>query len=354
MSISLNRLQTLFISGGFVIDTFFVIAGKCEYVKCNSINSGETILVRLSRSYGFIPNNGYELKLIDFDVGNSVSQKYSEYPNRNELFKKYGKLIKLDDPINETDLESELESKYKKNLEMKSLEKEELVIVKNCFTQIRRVSLILTDLRYKLSMIHDKYLTIVGNDDKIYSFYISGYDRPDPSKLIMVSMDIEYFYEKVKTIDDDLLIIRSNMYQTLDKNTQENQNIFLTLNKKLSTVHESSFVNQKETIQKNIAKHDEQLKKLNIRERDILTEISELEKNKTTFYQDISKINRKALLEKQLGIIDIEKKKILEEAYKLKKRADNMYLILDNIEFDNCILINAILKNIQMLDVLKS
>jgi len=353
MPISVQKIQTLLYKIGFIIDTYFVISDKCEYIKCNSINTGESILIKISRSFSFRPssaNNVYNLNLIDFEVGETIMEKYSDYPTKKELMKKYGGMLKLATTVNDAEMEADLENKYKMNLELKSLEREQLVVVKSCFRQLRRISLVLTGLKYKVCILQHKYMTVVGDDDVIDSFYIRNYDDATNIKNFFIMIDLEYFYEKIHTIDHDMDVIQDSIYTILDKNSAETGDIFTQISTQLQAYDSGtnvSITNKKIDIKASITKYKTQLLALNKRQDDLLKQYSDLSTQSTNYFNDANTLTRKGGVKKQIDVVDSEKQKVLREILTLKRKFDDMYLSTDNIEFDNCILMNGILKNLE-------
>ena len=349
MPISLQKIQSLLYKSGFVIDSYFVIADKCEYIKCNSINTGESILIKISRSFSFRPTsagNTYNLNLIDFEVGENVMEKYSDYPSKNELKKKYGNMIKLATTVNSEEIEADLENRYKMNLELKSLEREQLVIVKSCFRQLKRIALVLTGLKYRVCIIHHKYLTIVNEDTVIDSFYIRGYQE-SKHKMFFVMMDLEYFYEKIQSIDHDLEIIQHSIYTILDRNSVENNGVFEHISRELQQYAGANLQisKKKVDIQASIIKYKQQLTALNNQQDVLIKQYSELNTQSTSYFNDANVITKKGAVKKQIDAVDLEKQKLFTILLNLKRTFDDIYLSTDNIEFDNCILMNGIIKN---------
>ena len=358
MPVSLQKIQSLLYKTGFIIDACFVIADKCEYIKCNSINTGETVIIKIARSFSFKPamaSNVYNLNLIDFEVGETIAEKYSEYPSKKELKKKYGNMLKLATSVNDEEMEADLENKYKMNLELKSLEREQLVIVKSCFRQLRRISLVLTGLKYKVCIHKQKYLTVVNDDDVIDSFYIRNYNVLNNTRRFFIMIDLEYFYEKMQTIDYDINAIQESIYSILDKNSTETGDIFTQISKELLQYDSNNTqINKKKTdAHAAIGKYKTQLLTLNARQDDLIKQHSELNNQSTSYFNDANVISKKAAIKKQIDGLDIEKQKILNDLQNLKRAIDDVYLSTDNIEFDNCIMMNGILKNLEDIKEIK-
>lgn len=351
MPISLQKIQTLLFKSGFIIDTFFIISDKCEYIKCNSINTGETIVIKISRSYSFRPGAScvYNLNLIDFEVGENIAEKYSEYPSKKDLKKKYGHLLKLSTSVNGEEMEADLENKYKMNLELKTVERDQLITVKSCFRQLRRISLVLTGLKYKVCILNQQYLTVVNDDDVIDSFYIRSYDVANSARRFYIMIDLEYFYEKLQSIDYDVHSIQESIYSVLDRNSVETRDVFLQITKELPQ-HAGNIEqinNTKMSTQTEITKLKDALKTLNTRQDDLLKQHSELNTKSTSYFNDAGVISKKGVIKKQLDSVDAEKQKLLNDLQHLKSAVDTIYLSADNIEFDNCIMMNGIIKNLE-------
>jgi len=353
MPLNLLKVQKLMYGAGFIIDTFFISGKRCQYLKATSLVSGDSLVIYISPTYDFFVDqsagNVFTTRLIEFDSGENVPERYGDYPDMKALSDRYGQTLKLHEDMNEDELEAEMENNYRKRIDLKSLEKEQIIIVKDCFRQLKRLALAMEGIRYKLCIIQDRYLCTF-NQDIVECYFIKNHTT-DGKRLFFVMSDLEYFYEKMSNINGDIDTIKLSIYRLLDKNGETNIETLVKISKRLSNIETSDkeVTRLKVDYTQQIQRYRLRLEEYNKQESKIKGEISNLDTD-GGFYNDTSYINKKASLEGQLNGIDSERQKILKLIIQLKQKCDNIYLNYDKIEFDNCILINGITKNFSDLD----
>lgn len=353
MPLNLLKVQKLMYGAGFIIDTFLISGKRCQYVKATSLITGDSIVIYISPAYDFFVDtsdtNVFTTRLIEFDAGENVPERYGEYPDMKSLSDRYGQSLKLHEEMNEDELEAEMESNYRKRIDLKSMEKEQILIVKDCFRQLKRLALAMQGIRYKLCILQDRYFCTF-NEEIIECYFVKNHTT-DGKRFFFVVCDLEYFYEKMTNINNDIDTIKLSIYNLLDKNGQTNIENIVKISKRLVGIEASDreVARLKAECSQQIQRYRLRLEDFNKQESKIKTEISGLESD-GGFFNDTSYINKKASLEGQLNGIDSERQKILKLMIQLKQKCDNIYLNYDKIEFDNCILINGVTKNFGDLD----
>ena len=355
MPLNLLKVQKLMYSAGFIIDTFFVLGRRCRYMKALSLVTGDNIVIYISSGYDFFidesAGNVFNIKIIDFETGDNLPEKYGDYPDKKELGERYGQNLKLTEEMDEDDLEADMENNYKKRIDLKSMERESILIIKDCVRQLKRLSLSMQGIRYKLCIIKDKYLCLV-NDDIIDFYFVKNHSTGD-KRLFYIVCDLEYFYEKMPNINDDMQTIKTSIYKLLDKNGATNAETMVKISKKiLNTNSLDKEINRiKAEYNQQIQRYTTRLEEYSKQEQKLQTELSGLD-GTGGFFNDTAYINKKASIDGQLNDIDSERQKILKIVIQLRQKCDNIYLNYDKIEFDNCILVNGVAKNFTDLDML--
>ena len=356
MPLNLLKVQKLLYSAGFIIDTYFIINKQCQYVKCSSILTGDSLVIHIASGYDFVvdteASNAYIIRLIEFDVGDNIAEKYGDYPDKKELSDKYSQSLKLSGEINQDELEAEMENNYKKNIDLKSMERDQIMIIKDCFRQLKRLGLSMQGIRYSVCIFQDKYFSIVA-EDLVNCYYIKNFST-DSRRLFFVVCDLEYFYEKMGNINIDIETIKTSIYRLLDKNAEMNIETISKIMKKLVSIDisDNKEISKKKTeyaiqIQKCKLQLDEFAKS----EKQIMLDIKTEKATEGGFFNDTTFINRKAGLQAKLDSINNERQKVIRFIVELRQKCDNIYLNTDKIEFDNCILANGISKNFMDLDI---
>jgi DNA repair exonuclease SbcCD ATPase subunit len=358
MPLSLGKLEKMLIDNRFIINAFYMINQKCEYVKVFSINYGETLILRIPREYDFsireqeMINRGNDVfhltnveLLDDNEIKNKV-EKFKNYPNEKELEEKYIPIEKSSEINPEIeDLEEELEKNYKKRIQLRDLEKSQILEIKDCQRQMKRLQHVVQNLKYNICIVEDFYF-LVG--DKCY---ICKTQKTEEKRFLFILVDIEIFHQSLKTIIEDVISIKKGIYKILDKNSEINStNLFLILEKfeDIENVLEN-VVKKKSDIHLHIEKYRETLENLIDEEKETIEEISELEEKRTDFFSDSQYVHKKSKLESKLLSLQNLKQRLLKNLNDAFQTCDNIYLKTDKCEFDAAVLLDSVHKDIDTL-----
>ena len=239
-SISITKVEKFLMENKFVIQAFYILKGKCKYIKVFSIVTADILILSVSSEYNFVIENpsysAFEIVPIEFDSGDDIIDKYTEYPSAKDISGKYEALPELGKNNNEsTDMETTLENNYNKKILLNKLSKENEILVKDCFRQTRRLSLCFQDLKYKTCIVQDNYFCVLESEDEIVTYYIKNH-LTDGKRLFFVVSSLELFYENLKAVSEDVDIIKTNIYKILDKNQQTNSDNLEKLIKRLENI----------------------------------------------------------------------------------------------------------------------
>jgi hypothetical protein len=357
MPLNLLKVQKLLYSAGFLIDTYFVMGNLCRFLRATSIVTGDNIIIFISSTYDFILEDNvdtvFSIKLIEFENGNKVSEQYGDYPTGKVILDMYGQSVNIKDESKDDQLEAEMENNYKKKIDLKSMDRDQIVILKDCCRQLRRLYLAMHGVRYSLCIIQDNYLCIV-DDDNIDCYYVKRFNSE--SRSFIVVADLEYFYEKLQSVNTDINLIKSSIYSVLDKNTTTNIETLVNVTKKLNAVNigDKKISRKKQDYMQQLQRHKIRLEEYAKQEKSLKGEIGSIETD-GGFFNDAIRINKRAGLESQIDEINGERQKLIKLVVQLRKKCDNLYLNSDRVDFDNCILVNSIAKNFSELEeILKS
>jgi hypothetical protein len=354
MPLNLLKVQKLLYSAGFLIDTYFTAGKICKFVRATSIVTGDSIVIYIASSYDFVidenGDNVFALKLIDFENGDSIAQQYGDNPTGKDLTDMYGQSISIKDKSNEDHLEAEMENNYKKKIDLNCMLKDEIITVKDCCRQLKRLALSMTGIRYRLSIMKSKYFWVV-NEDIVDCYYVRKFNTD--GRCFFVVADLEYFYEKIQSINTDIDIIKSSIYNVLDKNNKSNVEILSKIVKKLnsSSTGDVKVTKQKTECAQQLQRHRIRLEEYSKREKVIKDMLGSL-KNDGGFFNDSAYINKKAALESEIDDINSDRQKIIKLVIQLRQKYDTLYLTSDKIDFDNCILVNTIAQNLNDIEEL--
>lgn len=359
MPISLSKLERLLIDNSFVISSFYIVEGICEYMKTFSIISGETLIIKIPREFNFTiksqeminrGNDVFNLSRVIFDDkedDKNKVEKLKEYPHEREFEEKY--LLDLDinkNIDNKKDLEEELEKNYKvSKIYLRDLEKNEILSLKDCQRQMKRLQHSVQELNYNICIVEDNYFL---PEDKCF---IVKTQKTEGKRLLFILVDIETFHENIKNLIDDVISIKKGMYKILDKNSEINStNLFLVLEKfeKIEDTLEN-IVKKKNELHSYIQEYRELLEKLSEEEKEVVKELDNLTEKRTDFFSDSHYVHKKSKLENKMLSLQNTKQKLLKSLNSAFQDCDNTYLKTDKCEFDIAIFLDDIYKNLKVL-----
>ena len=351
MSLNVHKIEKLLLENKFIIQAFYVINKKCQYLKIFSIKTGESIYLYISPDYNFLleeeQSNIFETVPVNFKIGEDLIDKYSEYPNTRDMSGKYENIETIDRDMAEgQDVEAELESNYNKKIFLNGDEKGNQVLLKECFRQLKRLSLCFQDLKYKVCIFHDNYFCALETEDEITTYHVKGH-HTDGKRMFFIVVTLEDFYENMMNVAEDVDMIRNNIYTILDKNQYTNSSFLEKLSKKLDQV---PLLNEKIDFKKGeylecIRKYKTLLQTVDQYESDILEKLTSLNKEReVTDTGETAYVHQKSNLEDKLRLVTSSRQKILKNMTNIKTLCNDLYLKTDKMEFDSSILINGVLK----------
>lgn len=369
MPLNLNKVEKLLYENKFIITCFYLYGDLCRYLKLFSVETGETMLLFVSSEYEFIANEAelqarnvevHMITVIDFDDSEkSVVEKYSKYPDDKEMEEKYqqNNLNIQSNPNmlgNSENLENEMENNYNKKIFLNNFEKDQISILKDCYRQLKRVGLSVQDLRYNIGIIQEKYLCTIEAEDTIMCYYAKT-QTTNNNRIFQIIADLEYFYEKSSVISIDLESIRSGVYKVLDKNQDTNTDNLEILSQSLISIKPqiSNLSIKKESYTSTMQKYKKLLSQVLIDEQKLEAELSSLNEkkggNNSNYFTDIDYVHQKGKIEGKLKSLKEVRQKILKNLEEIQMLSDNLYLMIDRVEFDSTIMMDSVIKNLNEL-----
>lgn len=361
MSLSINKLEKILKSNKLIPHKFYKLYGVCAFIEVFSITNADKFMIYIPSKYEFnIDNkdNVYKIKPLSIDEDNfDVAGEYANSPDRLELEKKYEE-IELEEEIDDTkndkkDISEKLVNNYKRPINLKDMEIGYKGDIKCIFRQLKRFKFCVQNLKYKLIIKYKCYLCVLHLDDSLECFFIKNCKEIEDRELLIM-MDLEVFFEKINTINEDINQIRDGLQKILNKNqithSQSLANI-LEKNKDFLEYYNNIEIQKNKYLNK-INKFEELIQKIKIIEDNSNKQLEILENQKksdTTLHGDIQYSHQKSKIEKEIININSMKEEIIETISLLRNKLSNITLIIDKIIFDNIVMIDKIFDNLNIL-----
>lgn len=354
MPLSLNKLERLLSTKGFIIKKYFTVKGFCVYVEVLSITNADSFLLYIPSKYEIQAekgNNTYKVQYIELDEDGNIPGDYAGEPDNFDLEKAYDE-VDIDLSQNDGhDLVDHLEENYNRPVSLKDITKDDKKDLCDVFRQLRRFRFCVQSIRYKLAIVFKNYLCCIRRDDALECFSIRNYSNRDNRKL-MVSMDLETLYAKLDTVAVDVKTVRDGIYKVLDKNQlkhSRNLTHMLEQNNDITSYSNIVYI-QKEQYVTYIMRLETMLAQLGDSEKKTVEKLMALDDRYSDpslkgLHNDIERTHLTSKQEIELERINTVKQEIIRTIVVLKTKQENLMLKVDKIFFDNSVMLDAILKN---------
>jgi hypothetical protein len=344
MTLSIQKLQELLNSRGFVVKRFFTLEKACFYVELFSISTCDIFMLYIPSKYVLIPEKNedvYKMKEINFEIHENETDKYVE---KKEYEEDAGMGLEYDN------MEEQLENAYKHQIKITDISKDDSIGIKSIIRQLKRLSYSVENLKYKVMITFKNYICALRRDNSISCFSLKNTDRENVKKLFIL-IDLEMLVEKNDKIMEDILSVKDSIYNILEKN-QSNHGLVLEkiLENKKDIISIPKYVDIKRAEYNSLLTESLNMLQIMIeKENKILKEIQDINKRKGTLQSDIMKTHTKTTLEKELDKISVIKEKIGKTIIELREKKENCILNIDELMFDNTVMVDLIIKNFSKL-----
>ena len=363
MTLSLNKLENLLHANGFLPKKFFVIDNLIIFIEVLSINNADSFMLYIPSKYDIQigqKDNVYKIKNIQVDEYGNIPIDYAGDPDNIELEKAYDEIDLLTDPLelsskDQHNMENHLEEKYKHQVSLKNTSKDITEQLREIFRQLRRLKFCVQNLKYKLCIIYKDYLCCIGRRNNFDCYYIQNIQGPSEKKL-MINLDLETFYSNFSSITIDIATIREGVYRVLDKNHDKHiNNISKMLEQKNLNVLSDIILRKKLHYSNHLKSLEKLLYTLGQSEKKIIEKLIDIqdrysgEASIKGLHVDIEYSHMISKHEDELSRLNVVKQELISNILQVKTNYDNLSLKVDNICFNNIIMIDAILKNFVLL-----
>jgi len=368
MTLSLNKLEKLLSGRGLIPKKYFTIDGLIVYIEVLSIENADSFMLYIPSKYEIQIGEGddvFKIRYIDITEDGNIPSDYAGEPDNFDLDKDYdGDDIDLSPDTQHKNMEVYLEEKYNHPVSLKddkkNIKKDVGVQLREVFRQLRRLKFCTKSLKYKLAIIFNDYLCCIRRDDTYECFFVHSSGGSDERKL-MVTIDLETLYEKIDSVSVDVKTVREGIYRVLNKNQGKHIRNMQKMLEKKNTLNSSSDIvlSKKEQYSTYLTNLEQMLSDVIRAEKKNIEKLMQIEDKYSgeaslkSMHSDIEKTHQIAKYENELSRINGIKQELIRNILIVKTKHENLSLRVDNIMFDNIIMIDAILKNFVKLSKIK-
>jgi len=348
MAYSLKNLNTLFESKGFVANNYFTLDGNYKLVEMISFKSATSIIVHIDSKYK-VPSQKlkHEYTLLKKDVSGDL---ISGVANEGSLRSSYKEIDHISKALQTEEKLSEL---YDRPISLKGEEDRSLEKFSSTIRQMRRFRLCVKNIPYKFVLFDDDCICVLSDESEIETYYAPEYKHK--KRKIFVSTSLSNLFAS-EDIDSSVMKITDQFHDIL----QENQ--------KTETLRIQDMIDTKQ----NILSHSKRV--LDIKKK-LMAKIALLQKNHTILMDRTIELTQKkkdtnskltqnilnestarSILEsirQELAKNEEQQHDMVRNIIDSRKELDELCLVVDNILFDNMVMMSRISANFRVLEMLK-
>lgn len=365
MTLLISKLEKLLFTQGLIIKNFFVIHSLCVYLEILNTQNGDIFLLYIPSKYEIKKldksNNTYKISYLDIlDKDGNIINDINDL-NDNELEKNYDEIELELSPDNGKykNLKDRLEEKYNYPISLKDINKNDTQDIKDIFRQLRRLKFCVKNIKYKLGIIYKNYLCCIRRDNTFECYMIV--EQINSSKNLLITLDLETLYSKLNNISNDIKTIKDGIYKVLNKNhLRHSKNLKNILEKHINILNDTDDIYlKKEKYSNYITNLEILLDNTETSRKIILNKIAKINQKYSDpslkgLHIDIEKSHFISKQEEELNKIDNVKNDIIMNINTLKDKREQLYLNTDMILFDNSVMLDTIIQNINNLNFLKN
>ena len=345
---SLARLQDLFGSKGFVANNYFTLDGYYKLVEIINFKTAVSLMVVIGGKYQVPAERGkHEYQLLQKSVNGDLISGVADEAHLRSSYRE------IDHIARALETEEKLSEMYDKPISLKGEEDRSLEKFASTIRQMRRFRLCVRNIPYKFALFDDDCICLLNSDSEIESYYAVDYKHR--KRKIFITTTIENFFN-TDDIEQSVLKINEQFYNIL----QENQRVETT---KIQGMIDSkrNIVNQSKKILDMKKRLYDRIQKLQGQHSTLLERSAELQRKKKDLKSSqvrgsASDTVARLTLEKirtDLEKIDDQQRDVIKSILDTRKELDELCLVVDNILFDNMIMLSRIAHNFRVLEMLK-
>lgn len=350
-SLSIYKLEKLLKDKKIDITRMFVTEDLCDWIQVSSYENNFLIYIPSKYSIAPIKGKNNKLKHIEYI---ELDREGAEQVQVREFYKGGIHIDTISD-----DIKGQLEKGYDYDIKIDNIPTEDTAVLIDNEKQLNRLGLSVKNLKYKLCICFKNYISVIRRDDSVEHILIKdgGRDTWVNGKKLMVLTDLELLYTTLDNVTRDVNTIRKGIYDILESNKQSHGVLMARFIEQQSTNFENAsrvIETHNDSLTK-IRRYEVLLEQITQPEMEMESTIEQLRSTRTggdNYSTDLDRSRNINVLEKKLDKIRTIKKEICGQIDKIRIGYEDMILTMDNIMFDNQIMLDNLNKNFNALKYL--
>lgn len=337
MSLDIKKFKRILQKFDISIIEYYSIDNKCAMIKAFIDSICEFLLIYIPSKIRFSldAQNIYEIVEIEEHSENDDYSKSSKIPNMS-------KINNIDEEKSVSKYE-ELTRKYKTNI---SLDGSDEPIPRKIKRQLNRLKIPFSSLDYDIGVSNGKYIGLSFGDSSSI-FQVKKYTH-NGERNIMYLINVDSLVKKIDEIHEQIECIKSQFYDIIQNVSISNFNSIMISDSNNKLKYDSYFSGiemKKNEYKKSIEEYQYLYKQIKEKQNSIIND-----------YQKLSKIEdpikTKGMVtkyQKEIDQIFYTKTDIIKKGIVLISKYQKNLLSLEEVSFDNSIMIDRVNKNFEQL-----
>tara|TARA_Y100000389_G_scaffold198247_1_gene234404 strand:- start:3591 stop:4676 length:1086 start_codon:yes stop_codon:yes gene_type:complete len=357
MTLTLNKLSKILKNNGLIPKKYFLLDKYCIYIEVFSMLNADNFLVYIPSKYDLkYENEGeyYDLKEVNVPENGEIPVEYAGEVDDNKLEDTYDN-VDLDLSINKSDtgsLEDKLNESYDVPISLKDITLNDTNRIREIFRQLKRLKLCVQNIKYKICILYKSYMCCIRRDNTFDAFLAKELNGGEDMKL-MITIDMESLIKSLSCVAHDVKTVRESIYKVLVKNQTKHIKVLEKMLDYKNTLS-NNFINIK-TKQKRyngyIKSLEEMFSVVEKQENSLLLQIEQANEKyseSSSLNQDIERSHVVGKINDELKQLSVVKQEIMKNLVVIKSKLENLSLRVDEICFDNIVMIDAITRNFEI------
>ena len=350
VALHFDKLYHYIMQHGFILKQTYTLNGKCFLLELVSKTTVQTMYLCLAQyecitpyeAHALVPSASNEEPHIPVHL---LESSYSDLNNMVQLSTQGKGTVSV---------ESHIKDKYKRHVLLNDAENDDRRIVQSIEQQLERLQYTVRGIQYSVAIAVGQHIGVLQGDD------IQVFKCPTIKALAertwRVVADLDVFYDKIATIDDDCDKVMNSLEQIFVTNqTRNTKSMVQIISQREHVLSETQFLREcNEKYNKYLAEYLPVVEELNQTRREKEAQLEKLRVAvSTNIHQEMRQSHQRAILTKDLESMSQVGDKLYDTISTIRRKNQNILLRSDALIFSNIVLLDQLFRNLDELKSLK-
>lgn len=349
--LTLEKLQQFLQHNGFSPIRYYTAEqNRCMFVEIMSIRTVEFILLQIPPNYGLNVQPGNNV----FPLIQAPQSHTDDLVQTTESFVQ--QTYTVEDHLS-LSMSDDLNESYRRNMVIEDLKGKDKTQTAHLSRQLQRLRYCIQGMPHKLAILHFPFVGVLQEDDAVTVYISETLPRKNTTPRLMLLLQFKLFYDKIEVIDHECAQIISGIHSVLSNHHMTHtRNMQQILERKHRISDQSQFLQTcAHRYQDYIVKYKELLDNLNTYELNKVSELRQLRETQAdTMHRQMRQTRQQKLVERELSKMQTVKKELIDTLSEVKMKNDHLLLEMDSILFDNIVMMDRILRNLETLSAMET